>query len=80
MYSLMAAGCGAWRLFALPPPADERGSDDDDEDDQECQQELGHAGLRVFKAGMLIEKTAQFWNAAKPRRPQSTILVPVTHR
>jgi hypothetical protein len=76
----MAAGFGPWWLFALPPPANERGSDDDDEDDEECQQELGHAGLRVFRASMLIEKAVQFWNAAKPRRPQSTILVAVTHR
>jgi hypothetical protein len=52
----MAAGFAPWRLFALPPPANERGSDDDDEDDQECQQELGHAGLHVFSASMLIEK------------------------
>jgi hypothetical protein len=50
----MAAGCGAGRLFALAPPADERGSDDDDEDDQECQQELGHAGLRVFRASLVV--------------------------
>lgn len=53
-------------LLAVAPAGDERGDDDDQEDDQEREDELGHSGLRLRRAKILIQ-IMEFWSPGQRR-------------